>query len=283
MPEPTVCISIVTYNSSRYIRRCLESVLRQSGVRLDIVVVDNASADGTREILDEFGDRIRVIPNSRNVGFAAAQNQGIRASRGEWVLTLNPDLLMDEDFLSAAGGSRGTGSGDRRGMRQAAFDRPRIPAVEASGGIDSTGIFFTPAMRHFDRGWNEPDDGAYDQPRVRVRSVRGGGALPAADDRRCVDRWRFLRSRFLCLPRGCRRGVARAIARVAVHLHSGGGGVARAQRAARQPAVDLGGNQHALGEEPLPDADQELDGWSVPSLSGCRWRRATWRWWRDAC
>jgi GT2 family glycosyltransferase len=95
MPEPTVCISIVTFNSSRYIRRCLESVLRQRGVELDVVVVDNASADQTREILAEFAGRIRLIVNPRNVGFAAAQNQGIRASRADWVLTLNPDVLME--------------------------------------------------------------------------------------------------------------------------------------------------------------------------------------------
>src|SRR5690348_8555856 len=100
MPEPTVCVSIVTFNSSRYIRRCLESVFRQQGVALDVVVVDNASVDGTREILASFGERIRLILNEKNVGFAAAQNQGIRSSDAEWVLTLNPDLLMEEDFLA---------------------------------------------------------------------------------------------------------------------------------------------------------------------------------------
>ncbi len=76
MPEPTVCISIVTYNSSRYIRRCLESVLNQRGVRLDIVVVDNASVDGTRGILDEFGERIRVIANSQQRGFCGSAEPG---------------------------------------------------------------------------------------------------------------------------------------------------------------------------------------------------------------
>ena len=65
----------------------------QKGVA-DIVVVDNASTDGTAAILEEFGGRISVIWNRRNVGFAEAQNQAIRASRGGWVLTLNPDVLM---------------------------------------------------------------------------------------------------------------------------------------------------------------------------------------------
>ena len=99
MPEPTVCISIVTFNSSRYIRRCLNAVLAQKDVQTTVVVVDNASADGTGAILKEFGSRIHVIWNRSNVGFAEAQNQGIRSSGAEWVLTLNPDLLMEEDFL----------------------------------------------------------------------------------------------------------------------------------------------------------------------------------------
>src|SRR4051794_1243800 len=99
MPEPTVCISIVTFNSSRYIRRCLHAALAQKGIRASVVVVDNASTDGTGDILKEFGSRIQVNWNQRNVGFAEAQNQGIRSSAADWVLTLNPDLLMEEDFV----------------------------------------------------------------------------------------------------------------------------------------------------------------------------------------
>ena len=59
MPEPTVGITIVTLNSSRYLRRCLESVLAQRDIRLNVAVVDNASTDSTGEILREYRGRIR--------------------------------------------------------------------------------------------------------------------------------------------------------------------------------------------------------------------------------
>src|SRR3954451_237095 len=84
MSRPAACISIVTFNSSRYIERCLQTVLIQRDIDLDIVVVDNASTDGTLEILAKFGNRIRLIANPTNAGFAAAQNQGIRSSTAEW-------------------------------------------------------------------------------------------------------------------------------------------------------------------------------------------------------
>ena len=99
MPDPTIGASIVTFNSSQYIGRCLDSLLAQQGVRTDVVVVDNASTDTTREILAAYHGRIRIIQNRTNAGFAAAQNQAIRAVRGQWVLTLNPDLLMEPGFL----------------------------------------------------------------------------------------------------------------------------------------------------------------------------------------
>jgi GT2 family glycosyltransferase len=182
MTEPTVCVSIVTFNSSRYIRRCLNAVLAQKGIQAAMVVVDNASDDGTGAILNEFGSRIQVIWNRCNVGFAEAQNQGIRSSRAEWVLTLNPDLLMEEDFVRRLvdAGELDRGAGAVCG-KLLAIGPGFQPLAEPR--IDSTGLFFTPAMRHFDRGWHEPDDGAYD----RAEYVFGACAAAALYRRRMVD------------------------------------------------------------------------------------------------
>src|SRR3989449_1370446 len=96
-----VSVTVVTYNSGRFIRRCLESVLAQKYPFREIIVIDNCSTDGTTDILEQFEDRCQIVYNQENIGFAAAQNQAIALSTGEWVLTLNPDVLLLPDFLQA--------------------------------------------------------------------------------------------------------------------------------------------------------------------------------------
>src|SRR2546421_12184421 len=96
-----VSVTIVTYNSGRFIKRCLESVLVQRYPYKEVIVIDNASRDGTVDILEQFEDRCQIIYNDENIGFAAAQNQAIRISTGDWVLTLNPDVLLLTNFIQA--------------------------------------------------------------------------------------------------------------------------------------------------------------------------------------
>ena len=152
--------TIVTYNSGRFIKRCLESVLDQNYPLKEIIVIDNNSADGTIDILEPFEDRCRIIYNEENIGFAAAQNQAIAASSAEWVLTLNPDVLLLQGFIEAlvtAGNldpRAGTVCGKLLTM-SSTFDFPEEPL------IDSTGIYFTPNLRHLDRGSLEVDNGHF--------------------------------------------------------------------------------------------------------------------------
>ena len=157
-----VSVTLVTYNSRRYLEPCLRSVFGQTHRPLEVTVVDNASTDGTRDLLARFGARIRLIENRENVGFAAAQNQAIAASGGEWILVLNPDVLLHPDFVERLleGGAIDDKAGTVCG-RLLAIGRDLQPAKEPM--IDTAGLFFTPAMRHFDRGWHQRDDGRFRQ------------------------------------------------------------------------------------------------------------------------
>jgi GT2 family glycosyltransferase len=149
---------------------------------LEVVIVDNASTDDTRQILDEFGTSIRVISNPINVGFAEAQNQAIRASQSEWVLTLNPDVLLEPDFVRRLvdAGELDPGAGTVCGKLLSIGPGFRHLAERR---IDSTGIFFTPTLRHFDRGWHELDRGVYD----RSEYVFGASAAAALYRRTMID------------------------------------------------------------------------------------------------
>jgi GT2 family glycosyltransferase len=155
-----VSATIVTYNSGRFIKRCIESVLEQKYPFTEVVIVDNASTDGTVDILEQFEGRCRIFYNDRNLGFAAAQNQAIALSSGDWVLTLNPDVLLLPNFIQSlvtAGRMDpriGTVCGKLLTM-SATFDIPAQPAV------DSTGIYFNPMLRHLDRGSRRVDNGHY--------------------------------------------------------------------------------------------------------------------------
>src|ERR1022692_4628690 len=133
-----VSVTIVTYNSGRFIKRCLESVLEQRYPTKEDIIIDN----------------------EENAGFAAAQNQAIGLASGHWVLTLNPDVLLLPNFIQAlvdAGSfdpNIGTVCGKLLTM-SAHFEIPAKPVV------DSTGIYFNPMLRHLDRGSQEVDNGHY--------------------------------------------------------------------------------------------------------------------------
>ena len=94
-----VAALVATYRRPHEVGRLLTALAQTPhGLEL-VVVVDNASSDGTVDILEQFEDRCQVYYNNENVGFAAAQNQAIRLASGEWVLTLNPDVLLLPNVL----------------------------------------------------------------------------------------------------------------------------------------------------------------------------------------
>ena len=96
---PKVSVVIPTYNYGQYIVGAVESVLNQTFRDMEVIVVDDGSADNTRELMAEFGDKIRYIYQP-NRGLPAARNTGIRAGRGEYVAILDSDDLWLPQKLS---------------------------------------------------------------------------------------------------------------------------------------------------------------------------------------
>lgn len=93
-------IVIVNYNVKHYLCQCLHSVRRAlSGISGEVIVVDNASTDGSVEELRSSFPEVRFIANAENCGFAKANNQAIREAKGEYVLLLNPDTVLGEEVL----------------------------------------------------------------------------------------------------------------------------------------------------------------------------------------
>jgi len=100
---PRISVVIVNWNTRDYLRTCLSSLVgavREPPLR-EIIVVDNASGDGSAQVVaQEFPD-VLLIRNDRNLGYAAANNQGIRASKGEYIMLLNPDAWVQKGCLES--------------------------------------------------------------------------------------------------------------------------------------------------------------------------------------
>jgi GT2 family glycosyltransferase len=98
---PVVTVIVVSYNTRELVRRCVTSVLKETDPPLHVIVVDNASADGTAEMVRRDFPSVTLIANRDNRGFAAANNQGMAVARGRYVLLLNPDTEVFEGALAA--------------------------------------------------------------------------------------------------------------------------------------------------------------------------------------
>jgi GT2 family glycosyltransferase/glycosyltransferase involved in cell wall biosynthesis len=99
--HPKVSVVIVSYNNRALTEACLESVLRNSmHPNLEVIVVDNASADDSVAMLQAIDDeRVKIILNRENLGFAAANNQALRIATGAYLILLNNDTVVPRGWL----------------------------------------------------------------------------------------------------------------------------------------------------------------------------------------
>ncbi|MBC7287318.1 MAG: glycosyltransferase family 2 protein [Armatimonadetes bacterium] len=96
-----VSIGIVNWNTRDHLKQCLESIRRNAPQVRDVVVVDNASSDGSADMVRREFPWVRLIANESNLGYAAGNNQVVAAARGSLILLLNPDTRVTAGAVEA--------------------------------------------------------------------------------------------------------------------------------------------------------------------------------------
>jgi len=165
-------IGIVNFNGLRVLPSCIDSVLQQRGIAREIIVLDNASTDRSRDWLMSAEGIDRIIMGGENLGFARAHNEIIRHMRGDYYFCLNPDVILADHFLerliTEAEVSKDAGWFCGKLLNL-------VDDMHAEDQIYSTGH----AMRRdgfvFNIGAGEKDDGKFD----KSREVFGANAAAA--------------------------------------------------------------------------------------------------------
>ena len=99
-------IIITCYNREKLISRCIRSALHQKNINrydYEIIVVDDFSRDKSLEKIDEFDSLIRIIKNKKNYGLAFSRNEGLKKAKGKFVVMLDSDDFLAENFLFISG------------------------------------------------------------------------------------------------------------------------------------------------------------------------------------
>ncbi len=164
-----VTVIIINFSSGVHIERCIQAIEAQSYPQIEILVIDNGSTDGSLALVQRMASEARLrLFTGTNVGFAKANNLGIRESSGEFVLILNADAFPRPDYIEKC---------------VAAFRDDRVGAVIGklvsaadTSIIDSTGIYFYREGVAIDRGFGEKDRGQYEK-REFVDGACGAAAM----------------------------------------------------------------------------------------------------------
>ena len=154
--HPRVSVIVVNWNRADLLRQCLAALSRQTSGDFELILVDNGSEDDSLEVARAFAAApVRLITNSENRGFCAANNQGIDAAKGDYIALLNNDAEPRPRWLEA--------------MLEAAEADPtagmiasKILVAEQPDVIDKAGHLIYPDGQNRGRGHGERDEGQYD-------------------------------------------------------------------------------------------------------------------------
>lgn len=151
---PSISVQIVTFNNEKDILACLNCLDSQTYPIQKVIIIDNNSQDKTLEVIKNLED-LHIIKNDSNNGFAGGHNQGIQFTRSDYVLVLNPDVRLHQDYIKNI--INYMEKDHNVGMVSGKLYRNIEKRI-----LDSTGISIKKNRRAFDRGFGEVDVKQYD-------------------------------------------------------------------------------------------------------------------------
>lgn len=155
MSEGLISVVIVNYNGEKFLPDCLSSLCCQTILPSEVVVIDNASSDRSRELVRESYPEVKLIPNKENEFFCRGGNIGFAATSAPFVLLLNNDAFLEPNYLEEA--LAPMQRDDRIGSVTGKIMRTDRET------IDTAGQELSRSRKPLDRGYGLEDDGRYDE------------------------------------------------------------------------------------------------------------------------
>ena len=153
---PTVTIIVLNHNGKKFLKDCFDSLKAQSYKEFEVIIVDNGSTDGSLALIREHYPEFTLIANKKNLGFAEGNNQGINVARGKYIVTLNNDTKVDEEWLWFLVGAADDNP-------EAGMFTSKILSMQSPDTIDSVGVNLCVDGMSRGRGRLEKDDGRFDK------------------------------------------------------------------------------------------------------------------------
>lgn len=148
-------IIIVNFNFGKTLENCISSILKTQNCNFEIILVDNASTDNSHKTCKEKYPEIVLVENDENLGYAEGNNIGIKNSKGDFIVILNPDTVVEPNWLENLHQAyKKYGDG---------FYQPKIMKLDNKTKIENTGYMVTLYFFSYQRGFNEKDNGQYDE------------------------------------------------------------------------------------------------------------------------
>jgi len=162
-----VSVIIVNYNGIKFLEDCFRSLYHQTCSPCEVILVDNASRDGSIEFIQEHFPDVKILIQTMNLGFAGGTNAGIREAQGEFILTLNNDTIVTPCFIEEL-------------IKPMTHD-PSVgmcasKMVFPDARVNSTGLCISRSGAAWNRGMFESDQGQFDQSK-EVFGPCAGAAL----------------------------------------------------------------------------------------------------------